>query len=274
MEQDDGHISIELQELYTSFQKCLDLRDKYIRLSLQRLEDNPREYDGAFSPAPDTTSTSTSVLDLTPIDSNGLPPPTTPKFEKWNIYPPPLPPHWNHDDRNTQRLGSVSPAPRPEFFFEECHIPKGHPYVFQRDEQGVYQVYNSADARTYLWIFGLWTSIILSNSRSVCWRSKRIYDSHHQGVLLRFRVGIIFLSFMPNPSLHSRSVLKFFFCKSYILSVISDGPAKSFAWRRLKYLESRWNVYTLLNEYQELADMKVIGSGHFSDTRLMNRPQI
>ena len=42
-----------------------------------------------------------------------------------------------------------------------------------------------------------------------------------------------------------------------ILSVITDGPAKSFAWRRLRYLESKWNLYVLLNEYRELADMKV-----------------
>ena len=43
----------------------------------------------------------------------------------------------------------------------------------------------------------------------------------------------------------------------YVLSVISDGPAKSFAYRRIQYLESRWNLYCLLNEYQELAEMKV-----------------
>lgn len=43
----------------------------------------------------------------------------------------------------------------------------------------------------------------------------------------------------------------------YILGIISDGPAKSFAYRRLRYLESKWNLYALLNEYQELADSKV-----------------
>jgi AMP deaminase len=43
----------------------------------------------------------------------------------------------------------------------------------------------------------------------------------------------------------------------YILGIISDGPAKSFAYRRLRYLESKWNLYVLLNEYQELADSKV-----------------
>lgn len=48
----------------------------------------------------------------------------------------------------------------------------------------------------------------------------------------------------------------------YVLSVISDGPAKSFAYRRIQYLESRWNLYCLLNEYQELAEMKVGFSIH------------
>lgn len=44
----------------------------------------------------------------------------------------------------------------------------------------------------------------------------------------------------------------------YVLGVISDGPTKSFAFRRLRYLESKWNLYVLLNEYQELAESKVL----------------
>lgn len=43
----------------------------------------------------------------------------------------------------------------------------------------------------------------------------------------------------------------------YVLSVISDGPTKSFAFRRLNYLSSKFTMYCLLNEFQELADMKV-----------------
>jgi AMP deaminase len=43
----------------------------------------------------------------------------------------------------------------------------------------------------------------------------------------------------------------------FILGVISDGPTKSFAFRRLKYLQSKFTMYSLLNEHQELADMKV-----------------
>ncbi|EDO17679.1 hypothetical protein Kpol_1004p56 [Vanderwaltozyma polyspora DSM 70294] len=36
-----------------------------------------------------------------------------------------------------------------------------------------------------------------------------------------------------------------------MVTISSDGPAKSFAFRRLQYLEARWNLYYLLNEYQE-----------------------
>jgi hypothetical protein len=52
-----------------------------------------------------------------------------------------------------------------------------------------------------------------------------------------------------------------------VLSVISDGPAKSFAWRRLRYLESKWNLYVLLNEYRELAEMKRVSHRDFYNVR-------
>lgn len=50
----------------------------------------------------------------------------------------------------------------------------------------------------------------------------------------------------------------------YVLGVISDGPTKSYAFRRLNYLSSKFTMYSLLNEFQELADMKV-----FQETPLL-----
>jgi AMP deaminase len=41
-----------------------------------------------------------------------------------------------------------------------------------------------------------------------------------------------------------------------IVAISSDGPAKSFAFRRLQYLEARWNLYYLLNEYEETSVSK------------------
>lgn len=53
------------------------------------------------------------------------------------------------------------------------------------------------------------------------------------------------------------SIREYFVDLDYVLSVISDGPTKSFAFRRLKFLASKFTMYTLLNEFQELADIKV-----------------
>lgn len=43
----------------------------------------------------------------------------------------------------------------------------------------------------------------------------------------------------------------------FVLGVISDGPTKSHAYRRLQYLTSKFDMYYLLNEFQEISDMKV-----------------
>jgi AMP deaminase len=52
-----------------------------------------------------------------------------------------------------------------------------------------------------------------------------------------------------------------------ILEIASDGPAKSFAYRRLQYLEGRYNLYTLLNEYEEVADTKKVPHRDFYNVR-------
>ncbi|KAJ1905954.1 AMP deaminase [Tieghemiomyces parasiticus] len=53
----------------------------------------------------------------------------------------------------------------------------------------------------------------------------------------------------------------------YVLGVISAGPAKSLAFRRLKYLESRWELYHLLNEHVETAEAKAVPHRDFYNVR-------
>jgi AMP deaminase len=43
----------------------------------------------------------------------------------------------------------------------------------------------------------------------------------------------------------------------FVLGVIADGPTKSFAFRRLQYLRGKFSMYTLINEFQEMTEMKV-----------------
>jgi AMP deaminase len=62
---------------------------------------------------------------------------------------------------------------------------------------------------------------------------------------------------MPKPAFNIPDIREYFIDLDYVLGVISDGPTKSFAFRRLKYLQSKFTMYSMLNEFQELADMKV-----------------
>jgi AMP deaminase len=52
-----------------------------------------------------------------------------------------------------------------------------------------------------------------------------------------------------------------------IHDISSNGPAKSFAYRRLQYLEGRYNLHTLLNEYEEVAETKKVPHRDFYNVR-------
>ncbi|KAG6906145.1 hypothetical protein DXG01_015693, partial [Tephrocybe rancida] len=56
----------EYAGLFQSFQKCLDIRDKYMAKSLQRLGDNPKDYDG-HQPSIDKDLHRTSAPPDTPV---------------------------------------------------------------------------------------------------------------------------------------------------------------------------------------------------------------
>ncbi|CAB4375883.1 unnamed protein product [Rhizophagus irregularis] len=166
-ELEDPQVKSELEDLYTRFHKCLDLRDKYMALSLQGPSDNPKDSD------------------------------------EWKIYP-------SQYENKKKEVGSG-------FEFEKCEIPTEHEYTFRLDEGGVYKVYKTQE----------------DNSSA--------YE-------------------VP-------SVRDYFMDLDDILNIISDGPAKSYAYRRLRYLESKWNMYSLLTEYQEIADSKKVPHRDFYNVR-------
>lgn len=59
------------------------------------------------------------------------------------------------------------------------------------------------------------------------------------------------------PIFEIPSIREYYMDLDYILNVVSDGPTKSFAYRRLKFLSSKWSMYSLLHEYDEIAEVKV-----------------
>lgn len=61
-----------------------------------------------------------------------------------------------------------------------------------------------------------------------------------------------------NPIYPVPGIKKFYQDQDFISSLAADGPTKSFAYRRLRYLESKFQMYVLLNEYQEVSESKVV----------------
>ncbi|CAG8501711.1 10369_t:CDS:10, partial [Ambispora gerdemannii] len=187
----DVEIERELVTVCTSFHKCLELRDKYMMLSLQRLGDNPKDQ-----------------LD-------------------WDIYPKPPPPTWkkppqsqhevlssaNHNKRGNLQVGD-------DFDFAACEIPGSHEFLFELDSSGVYQVYKTREA----------------------------LDRHE-------------------PAYKVPTIREYFVDLDAILDIISDGPTKSYAYRRLRYLESKWHMYVISKEDQETADSKRVPHRDFYNVR-------
>ncbi|KAI9346466.1 hypothetical protein BDR26DRAFT_855628 [Obelidium mucronatum] len=179
----DDELSEELQGIFESLKKCLDLRKKYMHLSLQCPGDNPKDLDD------------------------------------WDVYPP----HVKTSSYDASATDKEQLAKAHVFVFEECKIPgpEDKKRVYGINAEGTYQIYaNESD---------------LKHDR--------------------------------NPAYEVPSVKDYFQDQDFILNCISDGPMKSFAFRRLRYLESKFQMYVLLNEYQEMADSKRVPHRDFYNVR-------
>lgn len=102
-------ITDDIVQIYTGVQHCLDLRRKYIKISLQRSSDNPKN-----------------------------------NVERWRIYPEPPPPRWLFNAECGAWEDHKHDYPKlgvgEDFNFEDCEIPGSDKKVY-RLENGVYQVY-------------------------------------------------------------------------------------------------------------------------------------
>lgn len=70
-----------------------------------------------------------------------------------------------------------------------------------------------------------------------------------------------------SPIVKVPSLREYYMDLDHIIDISSDGPVKSFAFRRLQYLEAKWNLYSLLNEFQETADSKKTPHRDFYNVR-------
>ena len=143
----------EFIPIFESLGHCLDLRDKYMARSGQKLGFNPRDHDGVFSGLDDDISTVSGVRP--DADFASRPPPKSP-FKRWRIYPRPPAPHWHWHTRDQDNAvphhAGEDPLEDEEFDFSMCEIPGPHKWDFSIDEKGVYQVYNGEGTCMSLWL--------------------------------------------------------------------------------------------------------------------------
>ena len=239
-----------------------------MKYSLQRLGDNPRDHDGVFQgfstdidiggvsgvrpdawdellkkgnikpPAPRPMVTGYPPATIDPVvaakQTASIPGLNAEEgqFKPWRIYPKPPPPFWHWKDAHT--VGATGTPADEDFVFNPLEIPgkaegEGEGLEFEIDSKGVFQVYRSG--------------VVGEGEPNHGFRSiKYAYWHIGQSKTPVFQV--------PSPK-------EYFMDLDWVLGVVADGPTKTFAFRRLKYLTSKWNMYSLLNENQELADMKV-----------------
>lgn len=135
-------ITPEFASVAQSFQKCLELRDKYIMKSLQRLGDNPRDHDDVFHGVVEGLA---DVSGVKPDANLSLAASTESPYKPWTIYPKPPPPHWHFTAKETVMSADGRITPDGQFNFSQCQIPGNHEWDFEIDDKGVYQVYSSAN---------------------------------------------------------------------------------------------------------------------------------
>lgn len=111
-----------------------------MKLSRQRLGDNPRDHDEKFTGIDEKYQ---DVAGIRPdADIAKLKKPEK-KFEPWMIYPTPPPPHWHWKGKKPEAPGSPTSYTGSDFEFSNCEIPGSDQNVFDIDSAGVFQVYRS-----------------------------------------------------------------------------------------------------------------------------------
>ncbi len=58
------------------------------------------------------------------------------------------------------------------------------------------------------------------------------------------------------PISYIPTIKDFYVDMERIVNIASDGPTKSFAFKRLEFLEAKWNLYYLLNDHEEASESK------------------
>lgn len=148
----------------------------------------------------------------------------------WKVYPPPPEPAWD-DGKDTGKSGDPSHEP-------------------QRRRKMGEDIGEDFDMAELMPLPGESSEIFRLNENSVY----EVYEN-------------VDAADSYQPTVRIPSLRDFYMDLDAVVDVSSDGPAKSFAFKRLSYLEGKFQLHALLNEYQEIADSKKVPHRDFYNVR-------
>ena len=222
----DSFIAPELHVICASIKNVLDIRHRYIELSFQRPNDNPKDNDD------------------------------------WIIYPPPPQPVWDDVNNRPNKLstGTNSLANSKILGADDNMASTGspggntapqilHPSARKPRKPGQ-QVGDDFD---------------MSEFEPLPEEGEAIYKLDNSSVFQVYEGPE--LTEMSIPMARIPTLRDFYSDLEYIKNVSSDGPSKSFAYRELDILDGKFNLYFLVNEYQETASCKKVPHRDFYNVR-------
>jgi AMP deaminase len=234
MAANDDSIVSEVQQICDKIKTLLDLRQKYLKVSYQGPGQNPKD------------------------------------DENWEIYPPPPNPVWNEQKTRAPTEDYIPPnSTSSSLYMADSRVQRdGEP----GDLHATLTNTSQAD-----WERAPSSPTSAKKARKAGhaigedFDLEECYIPGREAGNLRFAMdsGSVFQVYdeQHRPLATVPTLRDYYIAMDTILDIASDGPAKSFAYRRLQYLEGRYNLYTLLNEYQEVADTKKVPHRDFYNVR-------
>ena len=215
----DSSVTTELAAIYTNIKQVLDARHKYINLSLQTDDENPKNQPG------------------------------------WQIYPS-TEPVWDGLRDLSVGVGHGQEDKSSDGGNKEEHVTQSNeqpqtPRVQRRVRRPGQDIGEDFDLADLLPLPGPDDTSTFKLDKSGCFQ---VYDNDEA---LK----------SESPVIRVPTLRDFYMDLDAVLNISSDGPGKSFAFRRLQYLEGKYNLYILLNEYQEVADSKKVPHRDFYNVR-------
>ncbi|KAL8736521.1 MAG: hypothetical protein Q9181_002415 [Wetmoreana brouardii] len=228
----DPGIRPELQEMSSMIQKVLDLRHKYIKLSLQGPSDNPKDH-------PD-----------------------------WKVYPEPPKPVWTDDTKaHPSSSAAISRASSSMFgadhdlslsrsqaslasVAEEPTQPRPASPPRKQRKPG-YDIGSDFDMSHYEPLPGEDGNMVFELDQGSIFQVYESAEALHEGQ-----------AWIKVPSLR-----EYYIDLNIVKEVSEDGPIKSFAFRELQILDGKFNLHALENSYAEMMESKNVPHRDFYNVR-------